>query len=635
MKRLLQLLIPIVLQAPLCSAQNFEWATQVGGTGVDDVMGITTDASGNVFSIGSFEGTGDFDPGAGTLNFTSAGLRDAFVVKQNANGSLLWAKSFGGANNDYGRKVRTDANGNVYVVGYFSGTVDFDPGAGVSNLTSQSSGVQQDLFIVKLDAAGNFVWAEQRQAQSVQMFVDDCDIKLDAANNLYLVYTFGDGYASDHVKIEKASSSTGATTWKKTIDATGSGAFLAYSNIALDASGNIFVAGEFGGDVDFDPDFTNVVTAASSPNAYVLKLDNAGNFVWVTPIGNNAGTLTRAFDVTTDAAGNIIVAGRFAGTVDFDPGAGTHDETANAIDAYLLKLSSAGAFNWVRTWGGAGLNCAFGVAVDAADAIYTTGIFAATCTFGLPPNTITFNTNINTYNEAYTVKFNSIGNVEWAQHMGGGGGDYALGNTIAVSNMGAVYTGGSFDYMANFNINSLAGFIMSVMGSTDGFVQKVAGCPAVNVGVLLNSATSQLIANAGGAVYQWYNCGTNSTITGATAQTYTPTVTGNYAVIVMQNGCGDTSVCVPVIGTGVADLEGAIASIYPNPTTGAVSIELNKQYSKVEVTITSAIGAVVSKTAYSNTQSINASVDGANGIYFISITADGAVIARQRLVKAD
>ncbi|WP_276135089.1 T9SS type A sorting domain-containing protein [Polluticoccus soli] len=634
MKRLFTLLIPIALQSTLCSAQNFEWATQVGGTGTDDVMGVTTDVSGNVFSTGSYEGTGDFDPGAGTLNFTSAGGRDAFIVKQSANGSFLWAKTFGAAAHDYGRKVRTDASGNVYLVGYFSGTVDFNPGAGVNNLTSQSTGTLQDLFVVKLDAAGNFVWAVQRQSPAGQQFVNDCDIKLDAANNLYMVYSFGDGYAGSQVKIEKTNSSNGAAVWTKAIYTLGGpGGLLAYSNLALDASGNIFVAGEFGGDVNFDPDGgTHILTAVASPTAYVLKLTNAGAFTWVSLVGNITGTLTRAFDVTTDAAGNAIVAGRYAGTVDFDPGAGVHNETATAIDAYLLKLTSTGAFSWVRTWGGNGLNSAWGVATDAAGAIYTTGMFAVNATFGVPPNTVTFNTGINTYNEAFTVKFNNGGGLEWAQHIGGGLGQYAIGNAIAISNLGAVYTGGSFDYMTDFNMNNPGTTILFTSGNTDGFVQKVAGCAAVNTGVSL--AGSTLSASASGATYQWINCSTGP-VAGATAQTFAPTVTGNYAVIVMQGGCGDTSVCTSVIGTDVSDVQHAAAAIYPNPTTGALSIELNKQYSNVEVTITSAVGAVVSKTAYSNTRSINASVDGANGIYFISINADGAIIARERVVKAD
>src|SRR5688500_4061633 len=117
MKKVLQLLIPIVLQAGFCNAQAFDWAKQLGGPGADEVTGLATDASGNVLAVGSFEGTADLDPGAGTINLTSAGDRDAFIVKMNPGGGLLWAKQIGGTGRDRGLKIRTDAGGNVYVMG--------------------------------------------------------------------------------------------------------------------------------------------------------------------------------------------------------------------------------------------------------------------------------------------------------------------------------------------------------------------------------------------------------------------------------------------------------------------------------------------------------------------------------------
>jgi hypothetical protein len=153
----------------------------------------------------------------------------------------------------------------------------------------------------------------------------------------------------------------------------------------------------------------------------------------------------------------------------------------------------------------------------------------------------------------------------------------------------------------------------------------------VDTSVTLSGDT--LTASAAGASYQWYDCSTGKRITGATAQTFTPAVTGSYSVMVLQNGCGLMSGCRPVIATDIDNVQNAIAAIYPNPNTGTFTIQLSKRYKKLEVEITTATGKHVSKTAHYNTQNINTRIDAANGVYFISIVADGVTVGRERVVK--
>ena len=78
-------------------------------------------------------------------------------VTQAQSPNLAWAKGMGGINSDVGRSVTVDGAGNVYTTGYFEGTVDFDPNAGVLNLTSAGG---LDIFVSKLDVTGNLVWAK-------------------------------------------------------------------------------------------------------------------------------------------------------------------------------------------------------------------------------------------------------------------------------------------------------------------------------------------------------------------------------------------------------------------------------------------------------------------------------------------
>src|SRR5262249_28041678 len=106
-----------------------------------------------------FEGTVDFDPGAGTFNLTSFGGGDVFIMKLNANGDLVWARQVGGTEEEQGLAIAADNDGNVFTTGYFYvAACDFDPGPGTVSLTPIS---QSDAFVLKLDADGDFAWVKQ------------------------------------------------------------------------------------------------------------------------------------------------------------------------------------------------------------------------------------------------------------------------------------------------------------------------------------------------------------------------------------------------------------------------------------------------------------------------------------------
>jgi hypothetical protein len=122
----------------------------MGGTNWDQGFSIAVDGSGNVYTTGYFQETVDFDPGAGTSNLTSAGSWDIFISKLDAAGNFDWAINMGGTGLDNGNSIAVDGSGNVYTTGWFEFTVDFDPGAGTSNLTSSG----QDIFISKLGPSG-------------------------------------------------------------------------------------------------------------------------------------------------------------------------------------------------------------------------------------------------------------------------------------------------------------------------------------------------------------------------------------------------------------------------------------------------------------------------------------------------
>jgi len=216
-------------------------AKSMGGTSFDSGRSITTDASGNVYTTGYFQNTVDFNPGSGVSNLVSNGSYDIFISKLDANGNFIWAKSMGGTSSDYGYSITTDASGNVYTTGSFAGTVDFDPGSGVSNLVSNGS---SDIFIQKLDANGNFLWAK----------------------------------------------SMGGTSYD-------SG-----TSITTDASGNVYTTGTFTGIVDFDPSFSISNLNSSGGYTFIQKLDANGNFIWAEQVNNLASK-----SINIDANGNLYI----------------------------------------------------------------------------------------------------------------------------------------------------------------------------------------------------------------------------------------------------------------------------------------------------------------------------------------
>jgi hypothetical protein len=139
------------------SSGDFQWArTWEGNTHWNVGSGLTVDGSGNVYVAGLFDGNVDFDPGGGTDYHASNGDDDAFMSKFNSSGDFQWALTWGGVNDDVGNQVAWDSSGYLYIAGYFSDTVDFDPGTATVQLASNGS---SDVFISKFDTSGTFVWA--------------------------------------------------------------------------------------------------------------------------------------------------------------------------------------------------------------------------------------------------------------------------------------------------------------------------------------------------------------------------------------------------------------------------------------------------------------------------------------------
>ncbi|MBB5332801.1 SBBP repeat-containing protein [Chryseobacterium koreense] len=480
------MLATIILQA-----QSFQWATGTGSTNFDYVSSVKTDASGNVYITGFFQGTIDFDPGTGTYNLSSNGATDVFVEKLDAAGNFLWAKSFGGTGNDESNFMNLDASGNLYIVGVFAGAVDFDPGTGVANLTSNGT---TDAFLQKLDANGNFIWVKSLGGNSTIQYGNA--VSVDFSGNVYTTgYFYGTLDFDPGTGVSELTSNGGVDVFIQKLDNNGNflwaKSFGGSGNergksIAIDTSGNVFTTGYYTDTADFDPG-TAVFNLTSNYgyDIFVQKLDPNGNFVWAKSFGssvlNDYGN-----SVATDASGNVYTGGYFGGTVDFDPGSGTYSLTADVYDVFIQKMDSQGNFLWAKSFGGPNDDEGNSIALDTSGNVYTTGFYRGTVDFD--PGAGIYSLTSSGNSDVFIQKLDSGGNFKWAKSFGGSGNDE--GHSIAVNTLGDIYTAGLFFNTVDFDPDAGV-YTLTSTGSADIFVQKLND-PSQNLASSENAIKSNL-----------------------------------------------------------------------------------------------------------------------------------------------
>lgn len=522
---------------------EFEWAKNLGGSGSQEIVsGVVVDQQGNSYTAGRFSGTVDFDPGPGTLNITSAGLFDVFVCKLNANGNLVWAKRIGGIGEEDAGSIAIDNSGHIYCAGYFSSTVDFDPGIGTFNLTSVVSG--PDAFVVKFDTACNLVWAKKFGAN----LNDVCTaMAVDTFGNVYSsgffngtvdfdpgAGTFTLATASMDALFLSKLDSNGNFLWARALGGS------AANSIALYGGTSVYVTGTFAGLYDFDPgagSFT--MNSGGSDNVFVLKLNSAGIFVWAKSMG---GTGTdRGESSAIDGQGNIYLTGVFSGTADFDPGAGTYNlVSAGSWDIFVSKLDALGNLIWAKRLGGTGSDQGFGIALDDSVNVYSTGGFSGTVDFDPGAGTLSLSSTGNS--DVYISKLDVNGNFLWAGAFGSVVNDY--GNSIDIGINGAIFSAGDFSQTVDFDPSGNIYNITAVQGS-DVFIHKMSQCtppsnpinttPTSNLTVC-SGATTTLTATGSGTL-GWYSSATGGTYLGGGNTFITPSLTGNAVYYVQDSTC--------------------------------------------------------------------------------------------------
>jgi len=373
---------------------------------------VATDAARNSYVTGRFSGTVNFNPNGTNTSLTTLGPGDVFVAKYDSSNTLVWVKQMGGTGaTAVGMNIAVDTSGNTYVAGNLTGTATFG--------STQLSGSQGIAFVEKLDANGTVQWAKSIGTSGES----EVGVGVDSSGN---VYALGENWsASSNSKWTNdifKFSPTGSTVWSETIY---THEWSGLEGFAVDGSGDVFVAGDFQGTVNFSPTGrSHYVTAPSNqfnlyPSGFVLELNTSGKFQWVSAFigqGSSLGTASLA-SLTLDSGGNVIVGGSYGGTVNFNGSTTTLPTSGGAL---LAKLNSSGGLVWAEETAGVYLER---LAVDSADNIYA-------------------------ISDGFVMKADTAGNVDWMDTFGGTG---PAVRGIAVDSNNTIHLVGWYSGTANFN----------------------------------------------------------------------------------------------------------------------------------------------------------------------------------------
>lgn len=536
----------LFLSVSFVNAQSLQWADNIGGASNDACNEVKTDVSGNVYHVGNFLGTVDFDPGAGVANLVGGTVISGCVSKLSSTGTYIWAKAFLGTGASNIKGVAIDASGNVYVTGLFNGTVDFDPGAGTFTMSTTSS-TDEDVFIVKLTSTGNFAWAKEIGGTG-----DDGgkSIVIDGTGNVIVV-----GECSSTIDLNPDSGVNNFVCNSSDIfflkldnlgnyiaaqGNGGSGVDLV-SKLRVDASNNLYIGGYFWSGI--------FGLGTVNDCGYVAKISNTFSTIWARSF--DAGVYTSVQDIQIDASGNVYSTGLFRGTTDFDPSAASFlltSPSSTDYDVFVTKLNSTGGFVWAdKIAGGIGNSSGMGISIDQVSNVFVIGYFAGVADFN--PGAGIFNKYSVGSNDVFVCKLDVNGNFNNdAQTYGNAGSD--IGTSIQAVGIGNYIIAANYSLTVDYNPATAITNLTS-NGGLDMAVAKYNSCSVPPLTTALSPTLITICANTStilsvntntGVTYNWYNTSAGGTSLGSGSTFTTPVISTTTSLWAeATNTCGTSA----------------------------------------------------------------------------------------------
>ncbi|NOQ73860.1 MAG: T9SS type A sorting domain-containing protein [Crocinitomix sp.] len=608
--------------------QDALWSNSFGSA-MDDYGSITKiDNDDNQIIVGSFEGTIELGMAGPSSTLTSAAANfDGYVAKYDDSANLDWAIAIEASNSVRINDCAIDSDNNIHIVGGFAGTADFDPTAGVENLTA--SGVsQEDIFVAKYSASGALIWAKSFGNSSGDRALN---IALDAAGNCFVVGQFfgnvdmdpagPDGLISSSMADESATFLLKLNSSGDFIDANKYW-YAVPLDIEIDSDDNVFIAGSSSGTTDFNLAFgtTFSVSPLSFSYGFVTKITNDFGFDWVYVVDDATGTFHAVDEITIEASGDLHASGNFQGTVDFDPSAGTSTMTADGPgnQPYNVKLGSDGSFEWVNS-----TVVLSGMYLDPDNNLYSAGNFRGTVDFDPGVGVENHTAPLSGSPAGFVQKMDENGDLLWVEIIQPAVTGYTIINSMSADSYDNIFVTGEFSDSVYINTSPVSEF--ESVGGVDSYIIKFGEACAIDNSISLAGET--LTVGEAGASYQWLDCADGyAEISGETSQSFTATDNGNYSCEVTLGACVDTSACEAITTVGLDNETQFGFDVYPNPTTGIVNLKTSEF---VQSSVFNARGELIMTTTENQ---IDLSVY-SPGLYILKASTSKGVVVKKIQLK--
>ena len=464
--------VMLVCMAISVKAQEYEWVKTYPSSSEGAALDI--DPQNSVYSTGHFGSNIQVDE---STTLTSAGLKDIYLTKHNAQGDLLWGLSIGGGQDDFSADLAATDDGGVVLVGEFQGTANFNPLGVENNMTSAGA---PDAFIAKYSSEGLLVWVRKIGGANIDRATG---VSLTQNGELRVVGSYaglidfdpGEGNFEAGTNLGGgfvlALNENGEFIWVHTFYNTSFQALGSYHTaVSTDTNGNTYVGGNFKGTIDFLPNEDGgELTSTGLTDCMMARIDADGNLLYAKSWGSVSGDFLYGLD--TDAQGNAYLVGSFAGVIDMDPGEESYELVGEdfTVDFFVLRLNVDGNFGWAFKIGDSGMDEAYDIAVEGTH-VYVTGVFAgANVDFDPGEGEILLSAVLTSPFDPFLLTADTEGNVSAAISFGGEDND--IGNALAVDPSGAIYITGRYHGTADFD-PSEAIAELTAMNSHDTYLVK-------------------------------------------------------------------------------------------------------------------------------------------------------------------
>ncbi len=412
MKKII-LLIAGIFVSYLSFAQLLEvdWFTSYGDNATDMARNLAVDKAGNTYIIGYItKNTGDFNnPKIQT---------QTFLLKYDCKGILKWKKEIGGDNSNEGKAVAVDDEGNVYISGVFVSTINLDK----INLIKDSE--DANTYIAKYDSNGVYLWHKILRPHQEDAEED---------------HHHGNGHGGHkhfHPIVNQI------------------------TDMKIDRNNAIYLTGYFSEGMDFDPsENEEILTAEGNMNAYIVKLDNEGQYVWAKVISSKDVSKSNA--LAFDSQDNVYLTGSFTKTATLGK---LSLEADGGTALFIAKLNQDGKEQWMKKITNTKNNSGNYIYIDSNDCVYITGYISSRTEFDEIETVLEVYENAN---NLFIAKLKTDGAYEWVKAVKGK--PYAAGECIATDSYGNIYVSGYF----NGTIEGGEEQTVYASGKEDGFLMML------------------------------------------------------------------------------------------------------------------------------------------------------------------